>query len=410
MTKDLHPTQGKERIIALDILRGFAIMGILVMNIQSFAMPEAAYLNPTAYGDLYGMNKWVWVLSHIFADQKFMTLFSLMYGAGIVLVTQNAEKRTGKSAGLHYRRTFWLLVIGLMHAHLIWYGDILVAYALCALLMYLFRRMRSRYLLVIGVLWMSVHSLLYLGFGSTVQYWPPESVEAARESWQPTEEALRQEIAAYLGTWSEQFEQRTESALMLETSVFLMIFLWRAGGLMLVGMALYKLGVLTASKSRRFYLRGWLVSWLIGLPVIIYGLYRHFEAGWTLEYSMFIGSQFNYWGSLFVAFGWLCIVMLVTKSNALKGLRNRLAAVGRSALTNYIFQSVICTFIFYGFGLGFFGSIDRTGQILIVLLVWAIQLFLSPWWLSRYKFGPLEWAWRSLTYMQRQTFRRETSG
>ena len=409
MTTHLHPTQGKERIIALDILRGFAIMGILVMNIQSFAMPEAAYLNPTAYGDLNGVNKWVWILSHVFADQKFMTLFSLMYGAGIVLVTQNAEKRMGKSAGLHYRRTFWLLVIGLIHAHLIWYGDILVAYAICALLMYLFRRIRARYLLVIGVLWMSVHSLLYLGFGSTIQHWPPESVEAARESWQPTEVALQEEISAYLGTWSEQFAVRTKSALMLETSVFLILFLWRAGGLMLVGMALYKVGVLTASKSRGFYLRGWLISWLIGLPVVTYGLYRHFEAGWSLEYSMFIGSQFNYWGSLFVAFGWLCIVMIVTKSHVLKGLQNRLAAVGRSALTNYILQSVLCTFIFYGFGLGLFGSIDRLGQILIVLLVWVIQLVLAPWWLSRYKFGPLEWAWRSLTYMQRQKFRRDAN-
>jgi uncharacterized protein len=127
----LAPTSGQERILSLDVLRGFAILGILIMNIQSFAMPGAAYLNPMAYGDMTGANRWAWILSHLLADQKFMTIFSILYGAGIVLVTERAESRTGKSAGLHYKRTFWLLVIGLIHAHIIWYGDILVPYALC---------------------------------------------------------------------------------------------------------------------------------------------------------------------------------------------------------------------------------------------------------------------------------------
>ena len=118
-TTSLNPTLGEERIDSLDILRGFAILGILIMNIQSFSMPGPAYLNPMAFGDMTGANKWVWILSHIFGDQKFMTIFSILYGAGVVMVTQNAEKKTGKSASLHYRRTFWLLIIGLIHAHLI---------------------------------------------------------------------------------------------------------------------------------------------------------------------------------------------------------------------------------------------------------------------------------------------------
>ena len=126
----LQPTVQQERIQSLDVLRGFAILGILIMNVQSFAMPGAAYLNPMAYGDLTGPNKWVWILSHLFADQKFMTIFSILFGAGVVLFSESAEKKLGKSAGLHYRRTFWLLLIGLFHAHIIWYGDILVSYAL----------------------------------------------------------------------------------------------------------------------------------------------------------------------------------------------------------------------------------------------------------------------------------------
>ena len=121
------PVAPSERILSIDVLRGFAVLGILIMNIQSFAMIEAAYLNPTAFGNLIGLNKWVWILSHIFADQKFMTIFSILFGAGIVLMTSKADSNSQSAAGLHYRRTFWLLVIGMMHAYLLWYGEILVA-------------------------------------------------------------------------------------------------------------------------------------------------------------------------------------------------------------------------------------------------------------------------------------------
>lgn len=117
MKQTVQPVSGADRIQSLDILRGFAVLGILLMNIQSFSMPGAAYLNPMAYGDMSELNGWVWKFSHVFADQKFMTLFSILYGAGILLVTQNAEKKFGKSAGLHYRRTFWLLNLYEKAAH-----------------------------------------------------------------------------------------------------------------------------------------------------------------------------------------------------------------------------------------------------------------------------------------------------
>ena len=132
----VQPVARKERIQSLDILRGIAILGILLMNIQSFTMPGAAYLNPFAFGDLEGLNYWVYVLGNIFADQKFITIFSILFGAGIVLVTEKAEKKTGTSTGLHYKRNFWLLIIGLLHAHLIWYGDILVAYSIGGFVVY----------------------------------------------------------------------------------------------------------------------------------------------------------------------------------------------------------------------------------------------------------------------------------
>ena len=406
-TTSLNPTLGEERIDSLDILRGFAILGILIMNIQSFSMPGPAYLNPMAFGDMTGANKWVWILSHIFGDQKFMTIFSILYGAGVVMVTQNAEKKTGKSASLHYRRTFWLLIIGLIHAHLIWYGDILVPYALCAIFIYFFRNVRPTILLVVGVLLIAVHTLLYVGLGSSIAHWPQESINQTMQSWNPGQEKLDQEIAAYTGSFSDQLSVRVKSALFLETFVFLMMFLWRAGGLMLVGMALYKWGILTAERSRNFYIKGWMISWVIGMPIVIYGVYKNFDANWALEYAMFIGSQFNYWGSLGVSFGLICAIMILSKSGSMTWFRERLAGVGRMALTNYLMQSVICTFIFYGIGISLFGQVDRVGQVGIVLLVWIIQLLWSKPWIRKYRFGPAEWMWRSLTYLKRQKMIRE---
>ena len=143
----LSPVSSSDRIVSLDVLRGFAVLGILIMNIQSYSMIGAAYLNPNAFGDLTGLNKWVWILSHIFADSKFITIFSILFGAGIVLFTNKAAEKGRSAAGLHYRRTFWLFVIGLMHAYLLWYGDILVIYALCALFVFLFRRLLRFYTL-----------------------------------------------------------------------------------------------------------------------------------------------------------------------------------------------------------------------------------------------------------------------
>ncbi|NNF34815.1 MAG: DUF418 domain-containing protein [Saprospiraceae bacterium] len=406
MDKFISPVSSNQRILSLDILRGFAICGILLINIQSFAMPGAAYLNPMAYGDMSGLNGWIWKLSYILGDSKFMAIFSMLYGAGIVLVTRKAENRSGKSAGLHYRRTFWLLIIGLIHAHIIWAGDILVAYAICALFVFLFRNMKARTLLVIGILLISVHTLLYTFLGTSLENWPPDQLEAASADWKPGQDALNEEIAALTGSWGEQIAHNSASAVFMETIVFLFLFLWRASGLMLVGMALYKWGVLTAEKSAEFYKKGLVLGWLIGFPIVIYGVYKQYDADWSYEYSMFLGSQWNYWGSLGVSFGYICMIMLLAKSDIMKWIKDRLAAVGQMALTNYIMQSVICTLIFYGIGFGLFGQFERWLQFLVVASIWIVQLLWSRPWLNNYRFGPLEWIWRSMTYMKRQPMKK----
>src|SRR5438046_2779024 len=154
------PVAETERIVPMDVLRGFALLGILVMNIQSFAMVGAVYDNPTAYGDLKGANFLVWLLSHLLADQKFISIFSMLFGAGILLLWQRAEASGGRPARLHYRRMSWLILFGLLHAYLLWYGDILVIYGMCGLFVYLFRRKSPRTLFATALVFAMVGSLV----------------------------------------------------------------------------------------------------------------------------------------------------------------------------------------------------------------------------------------------------------
>ena len=402
----MNPVEKTNRIQSIDLLRGIAILGILIMNIQSFAMPSAAYNNPLAFGDLTGLNKMTWILSHLFADQKFMSIFSILFGAGIILITEKKELLTGSSLKLHYTRNLILLLIGLLHAHLIWYGDILVAYALCSFLVYPFRKLSPKNLLITGLLILSVPSFLNGFFQFSLPYMPASELQDLRLDWAPTNELIEQEITAFTGSISSQIKINSQQALFLETFVFLIQFLWRAGGFMLVGMALFRWGVLSAERSRSFYLKSAFYSLIIGFPIVIYGIYMNFTMNWDFQYSMFTGSQFNYWGSLFVAYGYISLIMVFAQSDNYYTMKKRLASIGQMALTNYILHSFIGVLIFFGIGFGFFGKIDRSLQILIVGIIWIFQYLTSEKWLNSYRFGPLEWVWRSLTYGKKQPFLR----
>ena len=406
---DRAPVAEPGRIDALDVLRGFALLGILVLNVQAFAMPRAAYFNPTAYGDLEGANLSVWVAGRMLADQKFMTIFSMLFGASIVLMADRAGAR-GDARRVHYRRMGWLLVIGLLHAHLLWSGDILFLYAVCGMLVYPLRRLPPRRLLVLGVAMLAVASAWSVVAGLTLPYWPPEELSGfANEVWRPTPEMIGAELAAYRGGWLDQQPLRSASALEFETWVLITWGLWRAGGLMLIGMVLFRSGVLSAERSPRVYATLVAVAVVLGLPLVAWGIAIDFARGWTLR-SLFVGVQFNYWPSIAVSLGYVGAVMLACRTRALHALTRPFAAVGRTALTNYLLQTVLCTTLFHGHGLGWFGSVDRVGQVGVVAAVWAVQLVVSPFWLRRFRFGPAEWAWRSLTCGTRLPLRRAPAG
>ena len=396
--------QTSERIDSLDVLRGFALLGILAMNIQYFSMPMAAYLNPTAYGDLGGANLATWTVLHLLTDQKMMAIFSMLFGAGIVLFTERATASGRSAKSFHYRRNFWLLLFGLVHGYLLWSGDVLFLYAVCAFVLFPFRNMSAKRLLISGVAVLSVSSLIYISAGLSMPSMPEEMrAEMFGDMWAPAAATIDADLAAYRGSWSEQMQHRVPATAEMQSFVTLAWGFWRAAGMMLLGMGLYKLGILSAQASSRTYARMFGAGVLVGLPVVAYGVYWNFSNNWGPE-SMFLGSQFNYWGSVFVSLGWIGGLILLLKHGRLPWLTSRLAAVGRMAFSNYILHTLICGFIFYGHGLGYFGSVERTGQLAIVLAIWIFQLLVSPIWLRHFRFGPLEWLWRSLTYWQRQAF------
>ncbi|MHC4992200.1 MAG: DUF418 domain-containing protein [Planctomycetota bacterium] len=192
-----------------------------------------------------------------------------------------------------------------------------------------------------------------------------------------------------------------------QTFIFLTFGLWRAGGLMLLGMGLYKLGVFGAQRSVALYGAMVVLGYALGLPLIWIGAQKIVAHEFDFVYFFRYGWNFNYLGSLFVALGHVGLVMLLCRMDALAWLMRALAAVGQMAFTNYLMQSIICTLVFYGYGFGLWGSLSRFELIGVVGAVWAAQIIWSPLWLRVFRFGPFEWLWRSLTYWKRQPFRRE---
>ena len=213
------------------------------------------------------------------------------------------------------------------------------------------------------------------------------------------------EIAQYRGGWAEQMAHRVPAALDTETSYFVTTLFWQAAGLMLIGMGFFKAGVLSALRSRAFYVRMGAFGFGIGAVLNALGVWRSLATGWDVLNFALVSQQLHYWGNLFVALGWTALVMLLCQRGW--PLRS-LAAAGRMALTNYLLQSVICTTIFYGHGLGLFGRVDRAGQLAIVIGIWAFQLLASRAWLGYFTVGPVEWLTRWLVFGRRPTFVRSS--
>lgn len=399
MSSRREPTPPSERIVSIDVLRGFALLGILLINVWVFAMPEVTLSNPTVYGDFSGANYAAWFASHVLAEGKMISIFTLLFGAGVLLFTEN---KPGNAIGLFQRRNAWLLVIGLAHAYLLWYGDILVTYALCGFAVVYIREWPARTQISVGIALLAIISVSELAVAISV------GEDAIRAQWEPTTAALQSEIETYRSGWLAQMDHRVPTSFRRQTSGFIGYSAWRVGGLMAIGMGLYKSGVLTNERSAREYRRLALASGTFGFAMVLAGVWYITAADWSAGAALYF-RQFNHWGSLFVALCYVSGIMLFCRRWGEGIVAGALAAVGRTALSNYLLQTVLATLIFYGHGLGLFGSVSRVEMLGVVGVIWAVQLPLSVLWLRYFRFGPIEWLWRTATYGERQPLRKERS-
>lgn len=385
------------RIRELDVVRGAAICGILVVNIQAFAYVMMAYVNPAVQGDLTGLNYVVWMAGQIFVEFKFITLFSLLFGAGLYLLADRWARAGRRPVRAHWRRLFWLGLIGLGHAYLLWFGDILFMYAVCAAVAVLFWKRSTRTLIGIAVVLLVIPTTLISLLALSLPYWPEEVVHEMRTEWHLSPERVQEETEAYRGGWREQQPYRIESALMMHTWAMGTSIFWRTTGVMLLGMALLKLGLPASVASAGGLARRTLFFGLPGLALCAYGAFRNAAEAWDFEYTALQGELWNYWGSLPLALGYFFGLCWLVRSGAAAGLVRVLEAIGRLALTNYLMQSVIFTTVFYGHGFGLFGHVERWQQALMVVVCWGFQGAFSVWWLRRFGQGPVERLWRWLS-------------
>ncbi len=427
-TAETTPVTAPERIHTVDTMRGVALLGILVMNIYFFALPDAVYFNPLVWGGAEGIDIWTWVATHICFEQKFMSIFSMLFGAGLVLMFDRAERRGSGFGRVWFRRCFWLLMIGMVHAYLFWFGDILFTYAVCGFGIYFFRRLSPRKLVTIGIVLMLVAMLLGSGLGLFMGFMRDTALEAEvleaegqdldamqrsmldswtemKKEYYPTPEQVHEEVDLYSsGSYGEIFADRFPMVLNMQLVAGIISLYWHVGGLMLIGMGLMKSGVFSAERSSRFY-RG-MIFWGYGagLPLAVWSVIDLNAHEFDFIHTFTLGGHYNFAAGFLVALGHVGLVMLVCKAGIFTALRLRLAAVGRMALTNYLMHTLICTTLFYSQGFGLFGRLPRFPLMGVVLAIWIFQLAICRPWLQRFRFGPAEWLWRSLTYRKLQPF------
>ncbi len=391
-------------------------MGIFAMNVVSFAMPGEAHFNPTAYGLEGPADLATWFTTFILFDGKMRGLFTFLFGASLLLVVQRAEAKGEPPLSVHARRMAWLLLLGAAHFVLLWDGDILVDYALVGLIAFFFCDKPPRTLLALAGVFILIQAVFTGAISDTfisasADARAPGASAAAIETWQsmsanfspPAPATLAADLALYRGTYFGLVVHRAGAVVSDASGAFLQGG-FETLGTMLGGMWALKSGFLTGAWSCGAYARFALIG--VGLGAGVYAamaahLYaRGFEV--SLLYAYAIGAA-TLLRPLMVL-GWVAAIILTTRRGGT--LVDRIAAVGRTAFTNYLATSIVATTIFYGYGGGLYGRLSRWELYPLMFAVWMAMLSWSKPWLGRYRYGPFEWLWRSLSRGERQPMRR----
>lgn len=423
----LAPVDKAARIESLDVLRGVAVLGILIMNITAFGLPFQAYYNPMAAGGGTGVNLAAFEVVSVLFEGTMRGIFSMLFGVSIVLLTARMEQAGAglMAAEIYFRRMLWMLVAGVIHwSLLLWSGEILFAYSLCGLVLFAVRKLDPRIHLVAVVILLAIASLL-----KTTEYHATVEAQAAAVAAEAAETKgaeLTADQSAALEAWegikshtqlSPEMARETREIVggtywhavvsQFPTTYY---FQWKQAPFwllfdmmpfMMFGMALYAWGILGGRAPVRTYALMMLGGYAIGLPLNLYEL-GLVEASGFSPVGFAAADRTYEISRLAMVIGHLGLFLLAIRLGLLAALQRRLAAVGQMALSNYLTQTLICITLFYGFGFGLYEQLERHQLYYVVAAIWVAQLIWSPIWLRRFRFGPFEWVWRSLTYWQRQ--------
>jgi len=435
--QSVRPVDTTERIKSIDAIRGFALLGILMMNIPGFGINWDFWYG-MMHGPRAGKDYYTFAIVMTVFEGTMRGLFSMLFGAGMVLFMLNKKDVPGKPpvAEYYYRRLLWLVFFGLINCFVIlWFGDILFFYGLCGMLLFPFRKMNPKWLLVIG--------LACVSFAMIKQEWGYSELREKRASYREAivakkeNKTLTPEQQGAIGTW-EQMEKNQKpdttysndnlrkmrgnywsvfNQLLPQNAGFEVDYMyndpWDMLCMMFIGMALFGWGFFSNKLKTSTYLMWMLIGYGIGIPVA----WMIFDNSWMNPLGL--GYYVDHWRvshDLFrefrripITIGHASLLMLVYRSKLVPWLMRALANVGQMAFSNYLMQSIICTFFFYGYGFGNYNKLRFHELYYVVFAVWIFQLIFSSIWLRYFRFGPFEWVWRSLTYWKKMPMRKAAS-
>lgn len=434
-----RPVERAERVGSVDVLRGFALLGILLMNITSFGLPSWAYAIPLSTplpvfdGPHARANTVAWFLRWMLAEGRMRALFSMLFGAGVILLTERAERRGAglRAADIYTRRNMWLVLFGMLHAYLIWEGDILYWYGMTALLfMFPFRKLRPKTLVWVAAIVMLISGPLLQGAGFYARsYFGKKKADAAnallaqhktlteeqvddlknwhdiQQEYRPDAKKIEKDLKAMRGGyWSAQGHQAGD-VLKVETMFYYFGF-GDVLGFMLLGMAMYRNGFLTAKWSMKAYAITAVIGLGVALPVTYFGCLAAYKSHFDMFVTIRSLNAPYELGRVGGALGNAAVVLLIYKSGVLRWLTTALGNVGQMALSNYLLTSSSMKFLFVWGPWKWYGRMEYFRLYEVVLCVWVVNMVWSTIWLKYFLFGPFEWVWRSLTYWKRQPMLR----
>lgn len=434
MSQNAAPLSQNQRLLILDILRGIAVLGILMMNIPIFGNSYTAHYNINIFREFSGPDYWSWYVVNLLFEGTMRGIFSILFGAGALLLLDRLERNTYlglNPADIFYRRQIWLFLFGMVNAFLfMWAGDILYVYGLTGLFLFPFRKMKAERLLFLGMLFLSFSTLQHMSrtekakekrekgeaalhaqtMGKSLSHEQKEDLETWNEYQQEhSTEHLRAMVAEEQQTmrksWMDVFRYLSPINQKLQSQDLYNEMFFDALAFFFIGMALFRMGFLTGALPLSTYFTVFFFSYAFGLTLSYLRLRFSILSGFDISRPEF-GFSINIYQvrRLAMALGHISLILMLYKWFPGNLIFRWLARTGQMAFTNYLTQSLICTFLFFGYGFGYFGKWSRFEIYEAMGVIWIFQIIVSNIWLQYFRFGPFEWLWRSLTYWKKQPF------